>query len=31
MFSDKMKRVICFVLAGLMALGVFSVVFSIVL
>ncbi len=31
MFSDKMKKVICFVLAGLMALSVFAVVFSVIL
>ncbi len=31
MFSDKMKRIICFVMAGLMVLGVLSVVFSVVL
>ncbi len=31
MFSDKMKRAICFVMAGLMVLGVLSVVFSVIL
>lgn len=31
MFSDKIKRAICIVLAGLMALSVFAVVFSVIL
>ncbi len=31
MFSNKMKKIICFILAGLMALSVFAVVFSVIL
>ncbi len=31
MFSDKMKRIVCFVLAGLMVLSVVAVVFSVIL
>lgn len=31
MFSDKMKKAVCFVMAGLMLLGVVSVIFSVIL
>lgn len=30
MFSDKMKKTVCFVLAGLMVLGVFAAVFGVI-